>query len=170
MSFARKKDFSGMNRSEILQSAKERIYRSAAAAEQSTNRLQAKMEANGYPSEIINEALDHACSLGIIDNRRYSECLIRSTIASGRGLSKAEREIQSLGIDIETLDAYQEYIDRGEDAQIQDAIEFLERHPSKAKDKYGSSFRKLVSRGYSSRIASQATRRYFEDNERNDEV
>ena len=162
MPFSKKKDFSGMDRSEILESAKARIYRSAAASEQSTLRVRRKLEGAGYPIDVIDEALQHAVSIGVIDDVRYSECLIRSTVASGKGLSKAAREIESLAIDIESLEAYREYRDRGEDAEIEDAIQILRRHPSKAKDQYGSSFRKLVSKGFPAQVASAATRRYFE--------
>lgn len=162
MGFSRKRDFTGMSREDVLQSASSRIYRSIVASEQSTKRIRSKLEASGYPDDVIEQAISRACDLGVLDDRRYCECLVRSTAYAGKGLAKVAREVESLGIPIESLESYQEYMERGEEAQIEDALDFLERHPTRAKDAYASCFRKLVNKGFPSDIASAATRRFVE--------
>lgn len=155
--FARKKSFAGMAHDEILLSASEKIFRSVSASEQSTARLASKLEACGYPSDIAEEAIAHAVEIGAIDDRRYCESLIRSTLSAGKGLELVQREIESLGVDIFSLEAYQDYLDSDEDSLIGNAVEFLSRHTPRAKNLRGACYRKLRARGFSSSIASRAT-------------
>lgn len=162
MAFVCKKDFTGASREEMLKSASDRIFRSVSVSEQSSIKMRAKLEAVGYPVDIIDEAIDKAVSIGAIDDTRYCECLIRSTVSAGKGLGFAQREIESLGIDIESLEAYQDYLERGEEAQIDDALDFLSRHTSKAKNLHDSCYRKLRMRGFSHSVASKATRNFID--------
>lgn len=163
MAFSRKAKLDGLSPEEVERAAFDKIAASAAVCEQSTLKMQAKLEAAGFPAASASAAIEKACRLGVIDDRRYAECLVRSTIASHKGLRVVEREIGSLGIDIDELDAYQEYLDAGQDEAVASALEYLERHPPRSKNVYASCQRKLVSRGYDYDIATQATKLFMQE-------
>lgn len=149
-------DILDLSAEEQSRQAYAKVLRSASAYEQSSIRMRKKLEAAGYPQAAIDSAMDKAQRLGVIDDVRYAECLIRSTAAAGRGMELVKREVRDLGLFIEDLEAYQAYIADGEDVQIEAALDLLTRHPSRAKDKRAAGMRKLISKGYSMPIASRA--------------
>ncbi len=133
-----------------------KVLRSASAYEQSSARMHAKLAAAGFAPDIVAFALEKAQRLGVIDDTRYAECLVRSTASAGKGMELIKREIRGLGLCIDDLEAYQEYLEAGEDAQIDAAVDLLTRHPTRAKDKRAAGLRKLISKGYSMPVASRA--------------
>ncbi len=126
-----------------------KVLRSASAYEQSSARMHAKLAAAGFAPDIVAFALEKAQRLGVIDDTRYAECLVRSTASAGKGMELIKREIRGLGLCIDDLEA-------GEDAQIDAAVDLLTRHPTRAKDKRAAGLRKLISKGYSMPVASRA--------------
>lgn len=143
------------------QAAYQRILRIAGTREQSTERVREKLLRAEFPASVADEAIEKALRVGVLDNRRYCDALVRSTLHAQKGLAKVLREIEGLGIDPLELDSYREYLEEGEEAQLQRACEFLAAHPARSKNPRESAFRKLVSRGYSVPIASQAARRVY---------
>lgn len=158
----KKKDFTGLSAEECDRLAFDRIARSVAACEQSSQKMRKKLGAEGYPQDSIERALEKACRIGAIDDARYADCLVRNTLASGKGLEFALKEIEELGLDPYSLESYRDYEEQGEEAKVQRAVEFLESHRPRAKDLRGACYKKLVTRGYSSNIASTASRLFCE--------
>lgn len=140
-----------------------KIVRCAKVKEQSSKRMAAKLEQMDFKPVVIKAALDRAIRCSYINDHRYAECLIRSALSQGKGISFALKEIESLGISPDDLDAYQDYLEAGEDHAFEQALEFLNRHPSHARDLYSACCRKLVSKGYSQEIAMRAARAYTND-------
>lgn len=157
-----KPKLAALTEEELRTKAFERILRSLAVSEQSTLKMRIKLESAGFPADSISWAIDHAQEMGILDDRRYADSLIRSTIASGKGLRHVECELAKLGLALEELPAYRDYLELGEESQIDSAVAYLLRHPSRAKDVRGSAMRKLINRGFSTDIATQATRKYLD--------
>lgn len=155
-----KKDFSDKTKEECNEAALARIYRSLAASEQSSQKLRRKMESEGYPPDSIEYALNRATAIGALDDERYCNMLVRSTLNQGKGMQRCLKEIEALGVDPMQLESYIEYLDNDDCSEIVRAMDFLERHPIKAKDVRGSAFRKLVSKGFSFEIASKASEEY----------
>lgn len=139
-----------------------KILRCVSACEQSSVRIRKKLEAAGYADKAIDDALERAFKTGALDDHRYAECLVRSHMMAGKGMEHAKREIISLGICLDDVEAYREYLAAGEDAQIEAACDFLARHPSRAKDQRSAAFRKLLNKGYSMDMASKAVTRWIE--------
>lgn len=162
MSLRRKRDYSSFDKEECDRIAFDKVTRSVSICEQSTAKMRKKLQESGLPDDSIEDALQKAVRIGAIDDKRYAECLIRSTLASGKGLKFALKEVESLGIDPYELDSYNEYLDEGDDAVIERAIDFLTRHPSRSKDVRGAAYRKLVTKGYDHSVASTASRLYAE--------
>ncbi len=165
MGLVKKKDFSGCTDEECDELAFERVIRSVSACEQSTQKMRRKLVQAGYPQRSIDRAIEKAVRIGAIDDRRYCECLVRGTLASGKGLRFVLKEIESLGIDAYEIDAYCEYLDEEEGAEVERALDFLSRHPSRSKDQRGAAYRKLMTKGFPSDVASTASR-LFVENER----
>lgn len=162
MGFAKTKDYSSYTSEECDRIAFDKLVRSVSASEQSTTKMRRKLNEAGLPESSIESAIEKAICIGAIDDKRYAECLVRSTIAMGKGLRFALKEIESLGIDPYELDSYNEHLEEGADANIERALDFLNRHPSRSKDVRGSAYRKLISKGYDGEVASTASRLYAE--------
>lgn len=156
----RRKEISELSVAEQAKCAFQRIMRIASKREISSAKMKNKLKACGYCDEAIELALEEAYSISAIDDIRYCECLIRTTLSSGRGLSKVEREIRDLGISLEDLESYQEYLEVGESDRIDIALEILYRRPPRSKNIYASAYRKLISKGYPNNIASAAAKEY----------
>ena len=162
MALTKKKDYSSLTEEECDKLAFEKLVRSVSASEQSTRKMLRKLIESGLPEQSANRAIEKAVRIGAIDDRRYAECLVRSTLSSGKGLRFALKEIEDLGIDPYEIDAYNEHLEEGSEAEVERALDFLMRHPSRAKDVRGAAYRKLINKGYDSGIASTASRMYAE--------
>lgn len=146
------------------QDAYQKILRIIAVRERSTAYLRERLVAKeGFPPQAAEEALQKAQRLHLVDDRRYGDALIRMRLAAGKGLRAAEQEIQELGIDPTTLDAWQEHHEQGRDAEVDRALQLLRRRPPRAKQAREAAFRKLVGQGYSTDVAATAARRWIEE-------
>lgn len=162
MAWGKKRDYSSHSQEECDRIAFDKLVRSVSASEQSTSKMRRKLLESGLPEHSVEAAIEKAVRIGAIDDKRYCECLVRSTILSGKGLRFALREIESLGIDPYDVEAYVEHLENGEESDVERALDFLRRHPSRAKDVRGAAYRKLMSKGYDPGIASTASRLYAE--------
>ena len=140
-----------------------KILRWVSVRERSSAYVRERLAKDEFPPEAIDEALDRAVRVHAVDDRRYSDALIRMKLAAGKGLRAAEAEIIGLGIDPSTLDAWQEHAERGRDAEVQRALALLRRRPPRAKQAREAAFRKLVGQGFSTDIASSAARLWSEE-------
>ena len=140
-----------------------KILRWVSVRERSSVYVRERLAKDEFPPEAIDEALDRAVRVHAVDDRRYSDALIRMKLAAGKGLRAAEAEIIGLGIDPSTLDAWQEHAERGRDAEVQRALALLRRRPPRAKQAREAAFRKLVGQGFSTDIASSAARLWSEE-------
>lgn len=141
----------------------QKILRWVSARERSSAYVRDRLIRDEYSPDVIEEALDRALRVHAVDDRRYSDALIRAKLAAGRGLRDAEAEIESLGIEPSSLDAWRENAERGRDAEVDRALALLQRRPPRAKHLREAAFRKLVSQGYSTDVASTAARRWSEE-------
>ncbi len=155
-------DISALSVDEQKKRAFDKVLRIVNKREISSSKMRIKLETAGFCEEAIASSLDEAQKLGYIDDMRYSECLIRTALSMGKGLSMIEYEIKALGIDPYDLEAYQRYLHEGEQAQIDRAIAVLQRQSSRSKNPYASCFRKLISKGFSPSVANSATRQHLD--------
>ena len=140
-----------------------KILRWVAVRERSTASGRERLLKDGLSATIVEDTIARAERARAIDDRRYGDALIRMRLAAGKGLRDAEAEIEALGIDPRTLDAWQEHAERGRDAEIERALALLRRRPPRAKAAREAAFRKLVSQGYATDIASTAARLWHEE-------
>lgn len=144
-----------------------KILRWVSVRERSTAYVRERLAKDEFPTEAIEEALDQAVRTRAVDDRRYSDALIRMKLSAGKGLRAVEAEISELGIDPASLDAWQEHASRGSEAEVERALAMLRRRPPRAKQAREAAFRKLVGQGYTADVASTAARRWFEESRAN---
>lgn len=140
-----------------------KILRWVSVRERSTAYVRERLAKDEFPTEAIEGALDRAVRTRAVDDRRYSDALIRMKLSAGKGLRAVEAEISELGIDPASLDAWQEHASRGSEAEVERALAMLRRRPPRAKQAREAAFRKLVGQGYTADVASTAARRWFEE-------
>lgn len=138
------------------------ILRWVSVRERSTTYLHDRLLKAEYSEEAVAEALERACRVYVVDDRRYADALVRMKLAAGKGLREAAREIEALGIDPSSLDAWQEHEAQGREAEVERALAVLVRRPPRAKQRREAAFRRLVSQGYSSDVAATAARLWTE--------
>lgn len=143
------------------QAAYQRILRIVATREQSSAKVREKLLRAEFPPDAADEAIERAQRVGVIDDERYCDALIRSALRSGKGVEGVLREADALGVDPEGLDAYQAYLEEGEEGQVERARSYLQAHPVRSKNQRDGAFRKLVARGYSVSVASAAARSVY---------
>ena len=140
-----------------------KIVRSASVREQSSSRIRDKLVHAGFAESASEAALAKAVRLGVIDDRRYAELLVRSAVAKGRGLERVRREIEDLGIDMESLDAYADYCEGEGARELDRALVLLRARPTRARNKRAAAYRKLMTSGFPSDVASEASRIWSEE-------
>ncbi len=151
----------GLSFEEQVDRAFHKILKCANAKEQSSQKMEEKLAFAGFSPQASEAAMSRAICASIISDERYADCLIRSTLAQGKGLERILAEIEALDVNVEDLDAYQEYVQDVSPTMEERAIRYLEKHPTQAKDAYSACMRKLLNRGYSTDVASHATKAYL---------
>ena len=111
-----------------------------------------------FSDEAIEEAVCRAKSYGFIDDMRYASVLIRSRLAQGWGAPGVSRELREQGIDILEVPGWPEEYGIDSESEVERALMFLERRPTRSKNVREGSYRKLIGKGYSSSVASSASR------------
>ena len=81
------------------------VLRQLTMAPRSRHQLREKLRQRDCPDEVAEEVLDRMAEVGLVDDEKYAEALVRSQQAS-RGLSKRglEHELRTKGVDREIAD------------------------------------------------------------------
>ena len=70
--------------------------------------LQARLEKDGFDSQIAQAAIERALRCGLISDERFADVLVRSRLSQGRGLQGIAAELVTLDIDPYSVTAYLE--------------------------------------------------------------
>lgn len=157
----------GAEAPESLEAQAERAYqkvlRCAAAREQSTARMRDKLLRAEFAPEAADQAIERACRAGVLDDARYAEALVRATLAAGKGLRIVETEVDKLGVDIRSLDAYRDHLAEGREGEVDRALAAIRARPPRSKNKREAAFRRCVAKGFSTDVAAAAARIWCEE-------
>lgn len=143
-----------------LQEAFEKACVLASRQEHSADSLLRKLLAKGYSSEEAEVAVKRAQDYGFVNDERYAELLIRSRINQGKGSDAIRREIDKLNL--QHAEELLEELLPDSNEEFQRALEFLRKHPPHSKNPLQSAYRKLLTKGYSSEVASRAARSFLD--------
>lgn len=140
-----------------------KIERLCLAREQASEQLRQRLGRDGFETEAVEAALERALACGLVDDGRFADVLVRSRLAQGRGRRGIAAELESLGIDADSVDALA--VDDGDDAgEIDRALALLDRKPPRARNRRDAAYRRLAQKGFSASVSSTAARLWCEAN------
>lgn len=168
----------------------EKVTRLACARERGSRELADRLVRDGFSREVAESAVRRALDCSLIDDTRYGAVLIRTRVAQGRGRKGIEDELERAGIVASDIPGWPEEFFSVDDfdpfrvnanaedgvvgysfgsvssdeQEIERALALLRRKPPRSKNIQASAYRKLVTKGYSTSVASAATRRFMEEN------
>lgn len=179
-----------VKRTEDETRAFEKVTRLACAREHGSRELIDRLVRDGFSQEVAESAVRRALDCGLIDDTRYGAVLIRTRVAQGRGRKGIEVELERAGIAASDIPGWPEEFfsvddfdpfrvnanaeddvvgctfgsESSDEQEIERALALLRRKPPRSKNIQASAYRKLVTKGYSTSVASAATRRFMEEN------
>ena len=179
-----------VKRTEDETRAFEKVTRLACSRERGSRELIDRLVRDGFTQEVAESAVRRALDCGLIDDTRYGAVLIRTRVAQGRGRKGIEDELERAGIAASDIPGWPEEFfsvddfdpfrvnanaeddvvgctfgsESSDEQEIERALALLRRKPPRSKNVQASAYRKLVTKGYSTSVASAATRRFMEEN------
>ena len=139
---------------EIKADCKARLLRLLNARERCVSELRMRLKADGYPADIVDELLSWSVSCNLVSDQRFAEAYITGKKNLGWGRERIERELSSRDIEPYSLEGYPgSFFDDDEELERAFAQARLVTH-SKG-DRRQAIYRRLLSKGFSSSIASR---------------
>ena len=177
-------------RTEDETKAFEKVTRLTCARERGSRELVDRLVRDGFSREVAESAVQRALDCGLIDDTRYGAVLVRTRVAQGRGRKGIEDELDRAGIAASDIPGWPEEFfsvddfdpfrvnanaedgvvgcsfgcESSDEQEVERALALLRRKPPRSKNIQASAYRKLVTKGYSTSVASAATRRFMEEN------
>jgi len=140
----------------------EKIVALVNVRDRSERALRDRLARDGFPENEVEEAVARAKDYGFINDERYAEVLVRSRLSQGRGSAGIERELRENDIDINVVPGWPHEYPVDFEQEVARALDLLSRKPPRSKNLREGAYRKLVTKGYSSSVASTAARQWVE--------
>lgn len=125
--------------------------------ERSISEARDRLSQKGYEETTIDSTIERATRCGLLDDERFARGYIKSKLSRGWGQRRIEQEFYRFGIDTDSIEGYPDEF-FSDDEQLERALIALRKHRSQSKNPRQAAYRYLVSKGYSSSIASNAIR------------
>jgi len=133
------------------------LVRLVAARERSVQETRKRLLEKGYSQEASSCAVERALGCGLLDDQRFAQDLIKDRLSAGWGKRRIEADLYRFGIAKGEIEGYPEAF-FSDDEQLEQALIALSKHRSRSKNPRQAAYNHLISKGYSSNIASAAIR------------
>lgn len=140
-----------------------RIYDFVGVREHSSHEVRSKLSRESYTEDEIELGLAQAIEAGFIDDQRFAEALVNKHIRLGKGRQGIERELDQHAIDPYCLEGWPHEYFNSDEEELERALELLRSKPPRTKNLRESAYRRLIAKGYSSSIATTASRIWVEN-------
>ena len=140
---------------EQLREARKRTERLINVRDRSEAELRYRLRRAGFTAAVVEQEVEKAIAVGLIDNERFTSLYIAGKKHSGWGRLRIEKELRRFGIEIRHSQGYPEEFFAEED-ELDRAWACLERYYPRSSDKHAACYRRLISRGFSNDTARTA--------------
>jgi len=142
---------------EQLHEARKRTERLINVRDRSSAELRKRLREAGFTDAVVEEEVEDALSLGLIDDERFTRLYVQGKKRSGWGQNRIEVEIRRYGIELRYCEGYPESFFT-EEEELRRAQECLSCFHSAAKNRWAAQYRRLISKGFSTGITLKALR------------
>ncbi|MDR1359219.1 MAG: RecX family transcriptional regulator [Coriobacteriales bacterium] len=125
--------------------------------ERSVQEARKRLREKGYEAEAVSCTVSRALACGLLDDERFARGYIKGKLSLGWGRRRIEQELYRFGIATKNIEGYPDAF-FADDEQLEAALIASSKHRSRSKNPRQAAYRFLVSKGYSSSIASAALR------------
>lgn len=125
----------------------------------SVESMKTKLLAAGFKIDDIDKIIEFACKHGFLNDKRYAQNFILSKQELGWGRARIEKSLDDKGVDYSEIDGYPDEF-FSEDSEVTRAIKCICTHHTSSKNVRDAHYRYLLSKGYSTSVASRALREY----------
>lgn len=143
---------------DVSEEAFKRIVRLVGVRDRSVEEMRKRLIQEEFDEAIIEDALERALGCGLLDDSRFAESLVRTRLSAGKGMRGIEAELEKNGIDPTDLTERSKEELPSREEEFERALVLLHQKPPRSKNKREGAYRKLVSKGFGSSIASDAAR------------
>jgi len=120
--------------------------------------LATKLSQDGYSPSAVRTAVARAVRIGLVDNLRYGDVLIRSKMAAGWGQVRIAQKLKQVGISPESIPGWPDaYFER--DSEAERAYALLAHKRLTGKNDYPKLVRHLANKGFSLSVCVDAAKR-----------
>ncbi|MGI6591374.1 MAG: regulatory protein RecX [Eggerthellaceae bacterium] len=122
----------------------------------SREKMRKRLKREKIRDEVAEDALDRAVACGLIDDIRYGEALCAGRMRSGKGRQGIEAELWENGIDPASIEGWPQEYEERYGSELSRALKVIESHPPRSKRPRDSAYRRLIGKGFSPGVASDA--------------
>jgi regulatory protein len=140
---------------EQLQQARKKAECLIGVRDRSEAELRERLRRAGFRDLIVEQVMNEALAVGLVDDRRFIQVYVASKRRSGWGRVRIEQELRRYGIELGRYGGYlEEFFSEGD--ELERACACLEGFYSRAKDQKAARYRHLLTKGFSPETAWKA--------------
>lgn len=140
--------------------AMEKINALVGVRERTAKEIRERLAKCGFTSEEIEDAVETALRVNLINEERYARAFIRGKTHSGWGRVKIASRLAANGVDDETIalcaDEFNSMQDEYEIAMVE-----LRKRAANSKNPYATYMRRLIGRGFSYELSTRVVRDFL---------
>ena len=130
-----------------------------------TAKLRERLKRDAFPPAAIDEAIDKAVRIGLVDDIRWGEMRASALMRKGMGQVGIIRELKQLGISANAIGGWPHEYEERFGTESERALDILRKSPPRSKNPRSSAYSKLIRKGYDPSTASHATSMWLAEHE-----